>query len=288
MTGDVPGRAKAVPGTFSWLAGWAQVGSRRHPGRRSLVPCRRLIHSPIGVGRQRYRLTPGRRITTLRRLFERLAAPRAQAPTRDRRDEADLPTQPPQARQDPRLSGPQCHSERPKGPAGPSCQGSCAADAPLTRDPSARDAHQDRPGQAIGADALRHLGRRTWPDPSRPAPPPLSPAATQVTIPAGLRTPELSQSIPSSPSWPGPMPTARLRLGLAIAKKCARRAVDRNRLKRLVRESFRRHRPGLQRLDLVVMCRRDAVAAENTQLSASLAIHWARIRKQLCASSSSA
>ena len=48
-------------------------------------------------------------------------------------------------------------------------------------------------------------------------------------------------------------------MGLAIAKKCARRAVDRNRLKRLVRESFRLERLGLPGLDLVVMCRRDAV-----------------------------
>jgi ribonuclease P protein component len=78
------------------------------------------------------------------------------------------------------------------------------------------------------------------------------------------------------------------RLGLAIARKCARRAVDRNRLKRLVRESFRSQGLSLWGLDLVVMCRRDGVAAENAQLLASLASHWARIRKQLCASSSSA
>lgn len=78
------------------------------------------------------------------------------------------------------------------------------------------------------------------------------------------------------------------RLGLAIAKKCARRAVDRNRLKRLVRESFRLERSGLPGLDLVVLCRRDAVTADNLQLRASLTRHWARIRKQLCAKSSSA
>jgi ribonuclease P protein component len=77
------------------------------------------------------------------------------------------------------------------------------------------------------------------------------------------------------------------RLGLAIAKKCARRAADRNRLKRLVRESFRLERPALAGLDLVVLCRRDAVTADNPQLRASLTKHWARIRKQLCANASS-
>jgi len=83
-------------------------------------------------------------------------------------------------------------------------------------------------------------------------------------------------------------PHSGARLGLAIAKKCARRAVDRNRLKRLVRESFRIERADLPDVDLVVMCRRDAVAADNARLAASLARHWARIRKQLCAESSSA
>ena len=82
-------------------------------------------------------------------------------------------------------------------------------------------------------------------------------------------------------------PHSGTRLGLAIAKKCARRAVDRNRLKRLVRESFRIERADLPDVDLVVMCRRDAVAADNPRLAASLARHWARIRKQLCAESSS-
>jgi ribonuclease P protein component len=82
-------------------------------------------------------------------------------------------------------------------------------------------------------------------------------------------------------------PNSGPRLGLAIAKKCARQAVDRNRLKRLVRESFRMERAALPGVDLVVMCRRDAVAADNPRLAASLARHWARIRKQLCAESSS-
>jgi len=51
------------------------------------------------------------------------------------------------------------------------------------------------------------------------------------------------------------------KLGLAIAKKRAKRAVDRNRLKRVVRESFRHHSRQLDGLELVVM-NRDAAASE--------------------------
>lgn len=45
------------------------------------------------------------------------------------------------------------------------------------------------------------------------------------------------------------------RLGLAISKRSAPRAVDRNRLKRALRERFRRAWSGLRSVDLVVLCR---------------------------------
>jgi len=64
------------------------------------------------------------------------------------------------------------------------------------------------------------------------------------------------------------------RLGLAISKKQASRAVDRNRLKRLIRESFRHHRKELAGLDLVVMARRPALDAGNSRLFRSLRNHW--------------
>lgn len=75
------------------------------------------------------------------------------------------------------------------------------------------------------------------------------------------------------------------RLGLAISRKCAPRAVDRSRIKRLVRESFRRHRHALAGRDLIVMCRRAALAADNVQLSARLTAHWSRHRDQKCVDS---
>lgn len=66
------------------------------------------------------------------------------------------------------------------------------------------------------------------------------------------------------------------RLGLAISRKCARRAVDRNRIKRVVRESFRRAAPQLAAVDFVVMGQAGVAAAPNPALFESLARHWPR------------
>lgn len=76
------------------------------------------------------------------------------------------------------------------------------------------------------------------------------------------------------------------RLGLAIARKHARRAVDRNRLKRLVRESFRHHRQDLGALDLVVLGRQGIGGRSNAEVVASLERHWTRLHAQCNASSS--
>jgi len=72
------------------------------------------------------------------------------------------------------------------------------------------------------------------------------------------------------------------RLGLAISKRYARRAVDRSRLKRIVRESFRQQRHCLPGVDLVVLSRRRAVTLPNGRLFSSLAAHWKRVRERLC------
>ena len=69
------------------------------------------------------------------------------------------------------------------------------------------------------------------------------------------------------------------RLGLAIAKKHSRHATARNRLKRIVRESFRQHQALLAGLDIVVMNRPAAGSAKNEQLFASLDRHWRRLSK---------
>jgi ribonuclease P protein component len=45
------------------------------------------------------------------------------------------------------------------------------------------------------------------------------------------------------------------RLGIMIGKRYVRRAVDRNRLRRVIRERFRQQKEDLQGLDIVVMLR---------------------------------
>jgi ribonuclease P protein component len=68
------------------------------------------------------------------------------------------------------------------------------------------------------------------------------------------------------------------RLGLAISKKNCRGAVGRNRLKRLVRESFRLHQQDLEGLDVVVMNQPSATRASNKALFDSLNEHWQNCR----------
>lgn len=95
------------------------------------------------------------------------------------------------------------------------------------------------------------------------------------------------------------------RLGLAISRKCAPKAVDRNRIKRLIRESFRCYQRGHRRpgpppdprsvltadwrpkphLDVVVMCRPAARAADNQALLGSLTRLWSKLRELECAGS---
>jgi ribonuclease P protein component len=78
----------------------------------------------------------------------------------------------------------------------------------------------------------------------------------------------------------GPAP----RLGLAIAARIIGGAVQRNRIKRLVRESFRQHQHQLPAMDFVVNARSGARDADNTAIVRSLEKHWRAVIKQ-CASS---
>jgi ribonuclease P protein component len=76
-----------------------------------------------------------------------------------------------------------------------------------------------------------------------------------------------------------PNATDTARLGLAIAKKRCRRATARNRIKRVVRESFRHQQALLSGLDVVVMNQPAAATADKAELFASLDRHWQRCSK---------
>ncbi len=75
-----------------------------------------------------------------------------------------------------------------------------------------------------------------------------------------------------------PAEADQARLGLAISKKHCRKASGRNRLKRIVRESFRHHKEALKGLDIVVMNQPAAAETGNRELFRSLETHWRRCR----------
>jgi ribonuclease P protein component len=77
-----------------------------------------------------------------------------------------------------------------------------------------------------------------------------------------------------------PNGTEKPRLGLAIGKKNCRLASGRNRLKRLVRESFRHYQGDLPGLDIVVLNQPAAASAKNNAIFGSLEVHWQRCASQ--------
>lgn len=68
-----------------------------------------------------------------------------------------------------------------------------------------------------------------------------------------------------------------MRIGLVVSRKVSTAAVVRNRVKRQIRESARRHQQQLEGLDLVVVAHAAAADSENAALQASLQGHWTGI-----------
>tara|TARA_R110000787_G_scaffold162778_2_gene276150 strand:- start:678 stop:1082 length:405 start_codon:yes stop_codon:yes gene_type:complete len=69
------------------------------------------------------------------------------------------------------------------------------------------------------------------------------------------------------------------RLGLVIAKKNVRKAVQRNRIKRVARELFRQLPPADPPLDVVLLARRGLDELDNTALFAALGEQWQKLAR---------
>ena len=71
------------------------------------------------------------------------------------------------------------------------------------------------------------------------------------------------------------------RLGLVIAKKHIRHAVDRNRMKRLIRETFRAKQQQLTGIDVIVLARKGMNDVTNAVLIEHLNGQWDRLIRRL-------
>lgn len=67
------------------------------------------------------------------------------------------------------------------------------------------------------------------------------------------------------------------RLGLVLAKKNLRLAIQRNRVRRLIRESFRLNRSRLPPVDLVILARRGLEERDNADIRNILNQLWQRL-----------
>jgi ribonuclease P protein component len=76
------------------------------------------------------------------------------------------------------------------------------------------------------------------------------------------------------------------RLGLAIGAKIIGNAVARNKLRRIIRESFRHARQRLPAADIIVGARAAARGASSERIRQSLEGLWQKVASTSCASSS--
>ena len=69
------------------------------------------------------------------------------------------------------------------------------------------------------------------------------------------------------------------RLGLVVAKKKVRRAHERNRIKRLTRESFRLNQHNMDDIDIVVMPKQGIESVSNAELFQQLQFAWSKLHR---------
>jgi len=69
------------------------------------------------------------------------------------------------------------------------------------------------------------------------------------------------------------------RLGIVVGKKNCRLATGRNRVKRLVRESYRHNQSALAGLDIIVLARRGIAELDNGAITQHLTKLWNRLNR---------
>jgi ribonuclease P protein component len=69
------------------------------------------------------------------------------------------------------------------------------------------------------------------------------------------------------------------RLGQILAKKNLRRAVDRNRIRRLTRESFRLNQQNMPHMDIVLLTQKGLSDLSSEEYAEQLALAWKRLEK---------
>ncbi len=70
------------------------------------------------------------------------------------------------------------------------------------------------------------------------------------------------------------------RLGLAVAKKHLKLACHRNRLKRIIRDSFRHNQLEFSNIDIVVLSRAEVKQRDSEQIRTALERHWLTVVTQ--------
>ena len=73
---------------------------------------------------------------------------------------------------------------------------------------------------------------------------------------------------------------SQARLGLVVPKKAVKLAVDRNRIKRLVRESFRHQQQKLQGLDIIFLAKGGLQKLANPEFTQQLNGQWRNLIKR--------
>ena len=86
----------------------------------------------------------------------------------------------------------------------------------------------------------------------------------------------LKSQSPRITLWGSPRTQEGARLGIAIPKRVVSRAVDRNRLRRIIRESFRVRQGKLGSWDIVVHLRRGGAVDRADEFTAELEALWPR------------